>query len=924
MNVFHKYTRQSLKANRTRTIVTIIGIILSMSMFTAVIEGAYSGIKYMQRAIIEKEGNWHGIYRNMTRREAEELRAEKEIDKMTLLGYVGWAEIGSKNTTKPYLYINSFEENLTELLAIHMVSGRMPENNTEILLPTHLATNGNVVFAIGDELTLQVGERADEGGSSFGANDERLYEQWETVLVEAEKTYTVVGFYERLDYSIEGYMCPGYTALTTGEDTPYYRCFFTVKHPTKFYEYVNGRDHRNNLTWHSDLLAMYGITRYSTVNSVIIGFAAILILLIMFGSISLIYNSFSISVSERTKQFGILKSVGSTKKQIRSSVLYEAGVLSMIGIPAGMVVGCTGIGITLWCLRDAFNSFFNSFFNEDSAVKMKLVLHPGMLAIAALICLLTTMIAAWIPAKRAIRISAMEAIRQSEDVKIKVKNVRTSKLTEKLFGFEGMMAAKNFKRNKKRYRAVVISLFMSITLFISASSFCDYLISAVDTVNSNDAGIDLSYYTIGEEQAEPEEMLAILKSVGGVTHGIYSKDFYEELRFSGADTTEECLFLGEAQRGDEMPEESADQLLRYYASIKFVCDDEFIKYCNENGIVSADYFDRNHPKALFYNRMTITERNGDKVTWKTVPMLKKGKNEWKVTSSWYGFRNADMYVASEEVSVDEVLFVPYEVLSEYWECIDENKPFPPALEEKIIRKTKEEATFTQDFTIGALTEKPIFSGRASEAMLIYPYSMLNAVFADEEIREQFGAGKDHETTYYFTAEDHKASYADMKEKLSERNLETARLTDYAADRESERMMVTIINVFSYGFIILISLIAIANVFNTISTNINLRRREFAMLKSIGMSQKGFLKMMNYECLIYGIKGLVWGLPASFLMTYGIYRVTEGAVESGFYIPWYSIAIAVGSVFIVVFATMFYAMSKIKKDNPIDALKNENL
>ena len=134
----------------------------------------------------------------------------------------------------------------------------------------------------------------------------------------------------------------------------------------------------------------------------------------------------------------------------------------------------------------------------------------------------------------------------------------------------------------------------------------------------------------------------------------------------------------------------------------------------------------------------------------------------------------------------------------------------------------------------------------------------------------------------------------------------------------------ILEVFSYGFIVLISLIAIANVFNTISTNIMLRRREFAMLKSIGMTKKSFRKMMDYECLIYGIRSLLLGLPVATVFSYGIYRMLEAEIEVSFYIPWYSIAISVGSVFLVVFATMLYSMNKLQKENTVDELKRENI
>ena len=115
----------------------------------------------------------------------------------------------------------------------------------------------------------------------------------------------------------------------------------------------------------------------------------------------------------------------------------------------------------------------------------------------------------------------------------------------------------------------------------------------------------------------------------------------------------------------------------------------------------------------------------------------------------------------------------------------------------------------------------------------------------------------------------------------------------------------------------------ANVFNTISTNVALRRREFAMLRSVGMTRGGMNRMMNYECLLYGFRALAFGLPLSALMTLFIYDTVGSSVSSTFQIPWSAVAVAVCSIFVVVFATMLYAMGRIKRENPIDALKNEN-
>ena len=205
--------------------------------------------------------------------------------------------------------------------------------------------------------------------------------------------------------------------------------------------------------------------------------------------------------------------------------------------------------------------------------------------------------------------------------------------------------------------------------------------------------------------------------------------------------------------------------------------------------------------------------------------------------------------------------------------------------------------------------------------MVLPYSLVK----DGILRGVAGSEGGY-TRYILMAKQHEKASTDLagyyEEELS--GVDSGTIIDAAASRDSEQALILVLDIFSYGFIALISLIAIANVFNTISTNIALRRREFAMLKSVGMAQKDFNKMMNFECLLYGSKSLLYGLPASAGVTYLIYKAISDGFETSYHLPWTAIGIAVLSVFLVVFVTMMYSMSKIKKDNPIDALKNENL
>ena len=178
--------------------------------------------------------------------------------------------------------------------------------------------------------------------------------------------------------------------------------------------------------------------------------------------------------------------------------------------------------------------------------------------------------------------------------------------------------------------------------------------------------------------------------------------------------------------------------------------------------------------------------------------------------------------------------------------------------------------------------------------------------------------------FCFHADDYRAAADAVWEAADEMNLPERKIQNAAENTAVMRALMTVVDVFSYGFIVLISLIALANVFNTISTNIALRRREFAMLRSIGMTHRGFRRMMNYECILYGLKGLIFGVPVACGVTYLIFRALSGGVVLHFYIPWYSIAIAVGSVFAVVFATMLYAMRKVSRGSTIEAIRCENI
>ena len=905
MNIFQKYTARSLMKNKSRTIVTIIGILLSTAMVTAVIQAANSGLEYLKRVEIDENGAYHALFRNIDAPEINTLLQTGLAKDMTAWQEVGWAMIGSTNEDKPFLLIEAVPDDLEDFVAVHLLSGRFPENDSEILLPKHLSYNGDVAFEIGDVLTLEVGTRTPLDQYFPLTMSNGYVKEEETLANCTTHTYTVVGVYDRFSYEVEPYSCPGYTALTKGTADGPTTLFVTFRKVQEIYDQVDSGSLttlRDKFVAHSDLIRLSGSFRNGNLVSLLYGFVTILILLIGFGSVMLIYNSFSISVSERTKQFGILKSIGATKKQIRQSVLFEGFLLCLAGIPLGILSGCIGIGITLWCLRNNFA------FLMGSTVEMKLVISPIGLILTVFISLVITLISAWIPAGRAIRISAIDSIRQSQDIKLKGKKLRTSPLTKKLFGFEGMMASKNFKRNKKRYRSTIVSLFLSIVLFISTSAFCAYLTRSVEGIMSSDSNEDLSYYIAGDEGTRPdaEEVLQLLSSAQGVDGVSQYAEKQDAFRIDP-----ELVREDHYSKTDSNEEDAS--LSYYYLSYVFLDDASFQTLCAENHLSPQQYMDSEHPLGLLFNREVIIETDDNQnAKWKTYSLLKENSLPCEIVRICT--REIPGYLPyGPNVTVDGqemVAYYPTKYLLSYQR--GEIDTLDIAMADLYPTEEVEKKT---TFPIGALIETTPMGLSANQPMLFYPNCCREAVVGDEY---------SYVMDYSIRAQNHELAYNNIKYALQEHGLDTSRLHNHAADRESERMLVTVIRVFSYGFIVLISMIAIANVFNTISTNIALRRREFAMLRSVGLAEGSLQKMMNYECLIYGLKSLLYGLPISFGMTYLIWKATTDTVELPFSLPWTAVGIAVGSVFAVIFITMLYSIQKLKGDNPIDALKNENL
>lgn len=876
MRIFRQLVWKFLRANRMRTAATIVGIALSMSLLTAVIEGAVSGVRYLREVEIEENGSYDLIRSDLNAQEAERLSQLDGVKQYSRITEVGWANIHSTNEKKPYLHIQSAEDNLKDLIALHLTEGRMPDKADQILLPEHLEKQGGVKYQLGDALTLQVGTRSVNGqralaNAALGHREEgEDADEAEEKLVDLhEQTYQVVGFYKRPSADLETYSCPGYTALTcraAGDGR--YTVALTIRQPEKIHTWMNEHpDLLKKAKIHKDLLQFYGVIGKESWRIMFYGFVIVLLVMVVFGSFSLIYHAFSISLSERTRKYGMLRSIGATRRQIRASVFYEAGILSLVGILSGIVIGCLGIGLTLHFLQDLISRCVMS-----TSVRIHMVLSGAGIALSALICLLTVLLSAILPARRAAALSPIEAIRQSRDMELKAKDLKTGKRFH--HNFAAMMAKKNYRRNRRRSRTCVLALFSSVVIFVSVSAYSAYLIKVTDQRAGN--GPDVFYfYSVDYITPQTADLWKQYREIEGVT-GFAAKLSPQNISSFSADRAnfsedyQKKLAKEQEMQADGQQKQVNGQTEQYEfdGQLNFIDDKSFSQLLKENGLSQEEYMNTSAPRGLLVNRFYFKDVKGEEMP----PLMKK-------------------------------------------------EAFPLQISGKrMLNLQGEDARFDiLPLTIGAeITKYPWFESDING--IYYPVSAMEAVLGRGNTDNGSGG-----VTLAFQTRDHSKTVEELEKMEGKLLGYRGSVYDRLANAQTTQATILVIKVFAYGFIILISLIAITNVFNIMSTGIILRQRELAMLRSVGMSRRQLVRMLSYECIGYGARALGLGLPCSVGISYLLYRLivqNEFLRKISFFLPWQAMLIAVAVVFAVVLITMRYAERKVSKVNLIDALKEE--
>jgi len=839
MNVLSKLSIRNLKLNKKRTISTIIGITLSVALICAV---SSLGVSF-QATLVENAVNETGYYHmqliNVKDEQIKDIESNRDIQEIYPVKKCGYAKLeGSQNKEKPYAKLFSMKKETFEHLKFQLSEGRFPANSKEIVISQAIIRDAKINYKVGDTIDLSMGE-LDSSNSMINTSN---------------CSFKIVGMIERPHTSFEGYAESWYTIISTGFEQGKNDLYIGLKNPKEYKTSIaellginryddldtiktKGEGKYEDYNINTELLKWEAFAFSNTTVSMLYSVISVVILVILFTSVFCIRNSFAIATTEKIKMYAMLASVGTTKNQIRKNVITEGLLLGVIGIPLGILAGFLAVFVLLEIVNGLLGEYLLS--HVDGLV-FKISVFPILVSI--LLGIVTIYLSAKSSAKRASKVSPIEGLRGSDSIKIKKQKLKVPKIISRIFKTGGVLAYKNLKRNKKKYKTTVISIAISIFIFITMNAF----IANTFDLTSNYYQ-DYQYNLLIRGDLTEEE---IHKIVSHPTVENYSVLYEAEkiYKIKNLQQINEYETLPLTEEGFYKEEEQFIGNGEKYASLRIVALDDkaFEKYAKEIGVNDSEVKE----SGILYDYYTIYDKNTSKQ--KEIRRYKYKKGD--IIEGEYDTQKLKIKVGTvAKVKPDGIKKADYE--DGYL----------------IIRK---EAFKNLQFTLDNIT----IQSRDASAMQ-----------------------KDSNLT---------------KDGMNVYNIEEA--------AKEEKAMVLVVKIFLYGFIAVITLIGITNIFNTITSNMELRQKEFAMLKSIGMTKKEFNRMIHLETVFYGMKSWIYGTVMGLLGTFAMYKAFAIKIEQGVYIPIHAIIISAVFVFGFVFMIMRYSMAKINKQNTMETIRKENI
>lgn len=949
MNLMKTLTLKNLKLNRKRTIVTIVGIILATALLSALVtlvsSFQYSMIEYQK----QKDGDFHVKFSGVKMSELSEFKNNRNIESTFETMGMGFAKLdGCKNEDKPYAYVMATDEAGFEKGCFNLIEGRMAKNEDEIVIPRHLKTNGRIDIKVGDEITLDIGKRYDSNTESIISENCAYEHEAETLTDTVTKRYKVVGIMERPGYGMEDYSAAGYTFVTYSDElaaidngtkseaseadttlTVYSR--YTQKAlrnkdavtadiigvDEKLFEKSNNSSVEMSAEESDRFLKEMENAKYDIyINRFLISYecvfpidgtfkalftvAAVVALIIILTSVYCIKNSFNISITEKIRQYGMLASVGATRRQIKSSVKTEAAMLGVVGIPVGTMSGILASLILVKVVNALSAGWLNFALSFHTSL-------PALI-LAVILSIATIYFSATGSARRAAKVTPLEAIRNTKEIKIKSAKLKTPAIIGRIWGIGGIISYKNIKRNNKKYRTTVTSIVICSVTFIVISYFMSMAFCMVGMSYAStdyNIGINMSY----KKDIDIEKLSKLVSGIEGVDDYLVGAGYDFDV-----DKPEYTKEYGEYCR--QLYDDSEDVSQMFLITV--LDDKSYDKYASDAGIKDAA------EGAILVNKCTfdVYNENSSKYVKKEMELYKyKAGDTIECGYNVYDDASSDdnAVEGDTESSTDDNNAVEGDTES----SVDDNNGY---VDEETINNGVRK---TVDVTIAGVTDKvPIgYKGYSYTTLLFMNQKGFESLWADGKSGNELEPGYASYSAYVVA--ENADDYQDTFEKETEENPEYSQISFYVSNLDKqmrdEKSLFTLLGVFAYGLIVVIALIGITNIINTLSTGMELRSREFATLRSIGMTDKQFAGMVRLESVFISVKALVIGVPLGILISYLLCVMMNRMDDAIMYEPPYkAIILCIVVVIMLIYAIMKLSMTKLRHNNIIETIKNENL
>ncbi len=878
MNIVQKLTLAHLRENKGRTVVTVLGICVSVAMITAVFVGVASFLNFYGESIIKNYGNYHFLVSESKEKVEEVLESHNdEIDKVghyySLDGNYSGYRIPNGLSKRHSIgsWVAGDEEYLNQFITCEY-EGDFPKNENEIMVEQNVIDKNNFNLKIGDIVEIETGLRTSSDSSYVTFPVKGTYRFGEKFETTVTKSYKIVGIlHENSPTNNTGSLIRG---ISINENGTLYASVLmkdvNMKSAVQIESIVDDFDFSekekpfNVSINYSFLETKLAISPKNSELLPLFLMCVIILLIIIAASIAMIYNAFSMSFSEKVRYLGMLSSVGATKIQKKKSIYFEGFVLGAIGIPIGLCAGILGISAVFKLLENQIlNSGIVTGLTEIGIV-VPIFSVFGILVLSVL----TIFISVYKPAKKASEITPIDAIRQTDEIKIK-KEINTPFFIRKIFGYEGELAHKNLKRNGRKLRVITASIALSVILFLCCNYYCD-LFSRYNKINDvNPAQVDVYVMEYDREQfVEFLSECSCIEDYYFYSTSSYSKSMND---VNPEDGEENTMFV----KYDFFNE---DTLSKKYSDIASECinvninaveDEVFDSLCEYSGVDSKPYYDigeNGEVKCIVMNN--ISHKDGE---------------EGVLTDKFLG-NEIYMYLNDPDFeNTEEIIFGDRYIFNEF-------------------------VKYDKDNYICSLNSSNSLS-------CYYPES------AFKKLMEYYGETSDYQICYGIVTQEHEKATEEISDYLEVNNVANCSVSDNVASWQMLSAINLIIKVLIYGFVTLITLITIFNIINTISTSIALRKKEFAMLKSVGMTPKGLNKMVVLESAFYGIKALLFAIPISILSNFIINKVLSAA-EIPFNVNWLLIFVVIAVVFLLIGSTMLYSVKKLKENSVVESLKDD--